>query len=175
MKTTTGADGEYSCPEGPIFVGGVDESSLESISNDQGWAVFTRSVRSNDFEYVLSPPLVCQRCKGSNKLRFRPSASHTLQLVRLCPAASSCCLSISGKCRSVECQALNDYFGYTVRTETWSADPEDWATAQHPVTWASCQGEFIQASQELFMPRNDLHTLQIRLVRCDGLLRTYTV
>lgn len=106
-----------------------------------------------------------QGCKDTNRLRFRPSACHSLQLVRLSPADSSCCLSISGKCR--KCDALNDYFGYTVRSETWSADPEDWATLRHPVTWASCQGDFIKASQELMIPRNDLLTLQIRLVRCD--------
>jgi hypothetical protein len=64
---------------------------------------------------------VCvQRCEGPNRLRFRPSASHSLQLVGLSPASSSCCLSISGKCRVPDCGALNDYFGYNKPHETWS-------------------------------------------------------
>jgi hypothetical protein len=113
---------------------------------------------------------VCvQRCEGPNRLRFRPSASHSLQLVGLSPASSSCCLSISGKCRVPDCGALNDYFGYNKPHETWSADPDDWASPRHPVTWASCQGEYIKASQELIMARKDLDVLMIRLIRCASL------
>lgn len=113
---------------------------------------------------------VCvQRCEGQNRLRFRPSASHSLQLVGLSPASSSCCLSISGKCRVPDCSALNDYFGYNKPHETWSADPDDWASKRHPVTWASCQGEYIKASQELIMARKDLDVLMIRLIRCASL------
>ena len=110
-----------------------------------------------------------QRC-SSTSLRFRPTANHSLQLVRLNPADSSCCLSLAAKCRSPSCGVLNDYFGYTMRGETWSADEGCWSALTHPVTWPNSQTAFIKASQELVVPRQDLDVLQIRLVRCSSLV-----